>query len=48
MQLNNTPKIVFSGTTNPKDLRELLKKELKDYTELVDKKTHMNLENIKH
>ena len=26
------PKLVFSGTTCPKDLRELLKKELKEYT----------------
>ena len=32
MTMNNPPKIVFSGTTNPKDLRELLKKELNEYT----------------
>jgi superfamily II DNA/RNA helicase len=44
----NPPKILFSGTTSPPDLKQLLKKELKDYTEIIDKNTHMNLENIKH
>ena len=27
---------------------EMLKKEFKEYTEITDKNTHMNLENIKH
>lgn len=44
----SNPRIVLSGTTNPPELKKMLVSHFKEYTEVVDNKAHMNLENIKH
>jgi hypothetical protein len=35
--------IILSGTTNPPDLKKMLKSKFEEYAEVTDKKTHMNL-----
>ena len=45
---NKHLKIIFSSTTNPQSLSQYLHKAFPSLTQVVDKKVHINLENIKH
>lgn len=42
------PHLILSSTTNPLPLRDYLKKKLPKMEQIVDKNTHINLENIRH
>ena len=40
--------IIFSGTTHPLELKQFLESKFKNMAVLIDKNTHLNLQNIKH
>lgn len=40
--------VILSGTTRSQELQKYLAANLGELREVVDRKTHLNLENIKH